>query len=511
MRSACLAPCLSFALLLASASPGASQSSQVVISQPAEATTMDPGRSTQVLTVNYFVNLYDTLTRWDTALRLQPGLATSWKTVNETTWEFVLRLGVKFHDGAPFTAEDVKATFDRNIQPGKTVVTPGFTTIETVQVVNPMTIRIVTKKPDPLVPVRMAQMGSQILPARLTTDDGVKELARRPVGTGAYRFVEWVKDERLVMQANHEWWGWEGKTPGIERVIWKPIPDEFPRIVALEKGDVDIITNVPPDRIKALAEGRATKIVTVPATRTVTFWMNTSQPPLSDKRVRQAMHYALDVNGIVKNLYAGMGKPFSGGLADTDFGYNAALRPYPYDPAKARALLAQAGFGSGIDVTLFAGNGTMVNDKALVEAIADMWAKVGIRARIEMMEMGARQRMNNDRTVPPSGILLINPQSTLLDADGSLWRLFHPSGFGGKYWVGSQPGQRFYELMEKARYTLDQKKRKAIYAEATQIIHEDKPWLELFQEVVVYGLSRRVTFKPRADYRLIVSEMSLAR
>jgi peptide/nickel transport system substrate-binding protein len=507
MRAVCLAAWA----LLATASPAGAQPSQVVISQPAEATTMDPGRSTQVLTVNYFVNLYDTLTRWDTALRLQPGLATSWKSLNDTTWEFTLRPGVKFHDGAPFTAEDVKATLERNMQPGKTVVTPGFTTIEAVQIVSPAVIRIVTKKPDPLIPVRMAQMGSQILPARLTTDDGVKELARRPVGTGAYRFVEWVKDERLVMQANHEWWGWEGKAPGVERVIWKPIPDEFPRIVALEKGDADVITNVPPDRMKGIADGKTTKIVTVPATRTVTFWMNTNQPPLSDKRVRQAMHYALDVGGIVKNLYAGMGKPFSGGLADTDFGYNPALKPYPYDPGKARALLAQAGFGSGIDVTLYAGNGTMVNDKALVEAIADMWSKVGIRARIEMMEMGARQRMNNDRTVPPSGIMLINPQSTLLDADGSMWRLFHPNGFGGKYWVGSQPGQRFHELMEQARYTLDQKKRKAIYAEATQIIHEEKPWLELFQEVVVYGVSRRVSFRPRADYRLIVSEMTLAR
>jgi peptide/nickel transport system substrate-binding protein len=240
---------------------------------------MDPGRSTQVLTVNYFVNLYDTLTRWDTALQLQPGLATSWKAVNETTWEFTLRPGVKFHDGAPFTAEDVKATFERNMQTGKTVVTPGFTTIEAVQVVSPLTIRILTKKPDPLIAVRMAQMGSQILPARLITDDGVKELARRAVGTGAYRFVDWVKDERLVMQANHDWWGWEGKAPGVERVIWKPIPDEFPRIVALEKGDVDIITNVPPDRMKGIAEGRLTKIVTVPATRTVTFWMNTNQAP----------------------------------------------------------------------------------------------------------------------------------------------------------------------------------------------------------------------------------------
>jgi peptide/nickel transport system substrate-binding protein len=461
--------------------------------------------------VNYFVNLYDTLTRWDTSLQLQPGLATSWKNVNETTWEFTLRPGVKFHDGAPLTAEDVKATLERNLQPGKTVVTPGFTTIEAVQIASPTVIRITTKKPDPLLAVRMAQMGSQILPARLTTDDGVKELARRPIGTGAYRFVEWVKDERLVMEANRDWWGWEGKAPAIERVVWKPIPDDFPRIVALEKGEADIITNVPPDRMKSIADGRATRLVTVQATRYVVLSMNTTQPPLSDKRVRQAMHYALDVPAIVKNLYAGMGKPFSGGVADTDFGYNAALKPYPYDPGKAKALLTQAGYGNGIDVTVHAGTGTMVNDKALIETIVDMWSRVGIRGRIEMMEMGARQRMNNERAVPPSGLLLGNPQSTLLDADGSLWRIFHPTGFNGKYWIGSQPGQRFHDLMEQARYSLDPKKRKALYTEATALIHEEKPWLELFQEVVVYGTSRRVAFKPRADYRLIVSEMQLSR
>ena len=498
------------ALLLVAAAASA-QPAQLVISQPAEATTMDPGRSTQVLTVNYFVNLYDTLTRWDTSLQLQPGLATSWKNVNETTWEFTLRQGVKFHDGAPLTAEDVKATLERNLQPGKTVVTPGFTTIEAVQIASPTVIRIITKKPDPLIAVRMAQMGSQILPARLTTDDGVKELARRPIGTGAYRFVEWVKDERLVMEANRDWWGWEGKPPAIERVVWKPIPDDFPRIVALEKGEADIITNVPPDRMKSIADGRATRLVTVQATRYVVLSMNTTQPPLSDKRVRQAMHYALDVAAIIKNLYAGMGKPFSGGVADTDFGYNGALKPYPYDPGKAKALLTQAGYGGGVDLTVHAGTGTMVNDKALIETIVDMWGRVGIRGRIEMMEMGARQRMNNERAVPPSGLLLGNPQSTLLDADGSLWRIFHPTGFNGKYWIGSQPGQRFHDLMEQARYSLDPKKRKALYAEATAIIHEEKPWLELFQEVVVYGTSRRVAFRPRADYRLIVSEMQVSR
>ena len=500
----------SLLLALAVATPALAQSgAPLVISQPAEATTMDPGRSTQVLTVNYFFNLYDTLLRWDASLKLVPGLATAWKNVNETTWEFTLRPGVKFHDGAPLTTEDVKATLERNPVPGKTTVQPGFATIDAVQIVNPTTIRVVTKKPDPLLPVRMAQMGAQILPARLTTDEGVKELARRPVGSGAYRFVEWVKDERLVMEANRDWWGWEGRAPSVERVVWKPIPDDFPRLVALDKGEVDIITNVPPDRIRGIEEGRSTRVVTVPATRITICAINATQPPLSDRRVRQALHYAMDVPSIIKNLYAGMGKPISGAVADTDVGFNAALKPYPYDPAKAKQLLAEAGYASGIDVTLHAGYGTMVNDKALVEAIADMWSKVGIRAKVAMMEMGTRARMLNERTLPPNGLLLGNPQSTLLDADGSLWRLLHPNGLNGKYWIGSQPGQRFHDLMEQARYSLDPKRRKELYTEATRIIHEEKPWLELFQETVVYGTSRRVTFKPRPDYRLIVAEMTL--
>jgi peptide/nickel transport system substrate-binding protein len=497
-------------LALAAGAP-VSHAKEITIAQPADATTMDPGKSTQVLTVNYFYNLYDTLTRWDAALKLQPGLATAWKNVNDVTWEFTLRQGVKFHDGSPLTAEDVRATLERLLVPGKTVVHAGFATIQSVEVANPQTIRVTTKKPDPLLLVRMAQMGGQIYPARYaSTDEGTGKLARQPVGSGAYRFVEWTKDDKLVMEANRDWWGWEGRAPSVTRVVWRPIPDDFARISALQKGEVDLITNVPPDQLKSIAEGRATQILTVPATRTVTFWINATQPPLSDKRVRQALHYAMDVQSIVQNLFAGQGRPFSGGLADTDFGYNPALRPYPYDPAKAKQLLADAGFGGGIDVTLYAGSGTMVNDKQLLEAIADMWSKVGIRAKVEMMEMAQRQKINNERTLKPHGFLLINPQSTLLDADGSLWRLFHPSGFGGKYWAGNQPGQRFHDLMEQARTTLDQDRRKQLYTEATQIIHEEKPWLELFQEVIVYGVSKRVSFKPRPDYRLIVSEMTLA-
>ena len=493
------------------APPAWAQGATLTISQPADATTMDPGRSTQVLTVNYFYNLYDSLTRWDRDLKLQPGLATSWKQVNETTWEFTLRPNVKFHDGSPLRAEDVKAVLDRNLIPGKTIVTAGFATIEAVQVVNPTTVRIATKKPDPLLLVRMAQMGAQIYPGRFANDEGVKELARKPIGTGAYKFVEWTKDDKLVMEANADWWGWAGKPPVYARVVWKPIPEDFARISALEKGEVDVITNVPPDQLDGIRAGKGTQVLSAPSSRVVIMGINATQPPLSDKRVRQALHYALDLQSIVKNLYAGQGKVFTGGLADTDFGFNKELKPYPHDVERAKKLLAEAGYAKGVDVTLLAGSGTMVNDKQLLEAIADMWSKAGIRGKVEMMEMAARQKILNERTQPPNSLMLGNPQSTLLDADGVLWRLLHPTGIQGKYWPENQPGRKFHDLMEQARTTLDQKKRAQIYAEATRIMHDEKPWLELFQEVVLYGATKKVAFKPRADYRLIVSEMTAAK
>src|SRR6185436_15255466 len=131
----------------------AQRGTTITIAQPADATTMDPGRSTQVLTVNYFHNLYDTLTRWDVNLKLQPALATAWKPVGETAWEVTLRAGVKFHDGTPLTAEDVKAVYERILAPGKTVVTAGFATIDKIEAASPTLLKITTKKPDPLMPV----------------------------------------------------------------------------------------------------------------------------------------------------------------------------------------------------------------------------------------------------------------------------------------------------------------------------------------------------------------------
>jgi ABC-type transport system substrate-binding protein len=208
------------------------------------------------------------------------------------------------------------------------------------------------------------------------------------------------------------------------------------------------------------------------------------------------------VNATTKNIYAGQVLTLAAWRR---------LRPqlrdqaHPYDPAKAglnEAALRPA------STSHLCGTGTMVNEKAPLEVIASMRSTVASAQGGDDGD-GARARMLNDRAAWAQRHAAGN-LTTLLDADGSLWRIWHPNGFNGKYWIGSQPGQRFHDLMEEARYTLDPKKRKALYAEAIEIRNEEKPSLDLFQEMVVYGTSKRVSFKPRADYRLIVAEMALA-
>lgn len=486
------------------ASPApAAEPRPLVISQPADAVTLDPAASTQVLNVNLFYNLYDCLTAWDAELRLIPQLATSWKNVDPTTWEFKLRKGVRFHDGEPFDAESVKFTLERVSRPGKHFVQPGFATIERVDVVDPLTVRVVTKKPDPLVPSRMAQMGCQIIPVQYVKKVGFEGLAKGPVGTGPYRLAEWVKDDRLVLDANPDYWA--GK-PKVARVIWKPIPDNFARVGALMTGEVDVITNVPPDQVPAIKGGKDTAVLDTVSTRTAAFFI-AGDPPLNDRRVRQALNYAVDKDGLIKNLFGGFGIPFGGGLANTDFGYNPDVKPYPYDPDKARALLKEAN-ATGMGLSLKTAPGVMPNAKPLVEAVAEMYGRVGLRASVELLEMAVRQKILGERLLKNS-LLLVNPQSTTLDADGSIWRLLHPNGLGGIYWEGSKPGHRFHELMEEARYSLDPKKRLRNYHEASRILHEDAPWVYLFQEVILYGVHKRVGFRARPDFRLILTEMTV--
>lgn len=476
---------------------------QLVIAQGTDAVTMDPHYTTQMTAMQPFNFIYEKLLNRNDEMELIPELAESWKSVDDLNWEIQLKKGVKFHNGEDFNAEAVKFTLDRIRVPGSTPASGGFTTIEEIRIVDPYTVIIKTFRPDPLLPARLAQWGSQMLPPGYVKEVGAEGLALKGVGTGPYTLSEWRKDDRIVLEANPDHWG--GK-PELSTVIFRPIPDEFARVSALLAGEVDLVANIPIDFKEQIDTGSSTYVAETSAGATNVFIMGRDEP-LQKREVRQALNLAIDREKLSETLFHGLARPISQGAAPTDFGFNPSVPPYPYDPEKARQLLAEAGYPDGFPLVVQSANGYILGDTLVVEAVVEMLKEVGIDAKLHVLEMARRTEMLGQRTV--TGLLLINPGSTTFDADGIVWRLLHPDSVAGDYWQGSKKGSDFFELMETARYTIDQDVRQDLYYKAAEVLYNDPPWLYLWQEFFLYGTNCRLDFTPRVDTMILPSSVRI--
>jgi peptide/nickel transport system substrate-binding protein len=505
-----LAAVIGFGLAVLSPSigplPAAAQDKDtLVIAQGADIITLDPTQATQIHNLNLFYNIYDALVTWDPKDigRLVPELALTWRSLDPLTWQFKLRQNVKFHNGEPFNAEAVKFTIERLITKGAHQVYGGFSTIDHADVVDQYTINVVTTKPDPILVKRFAGYGGQMLPPQYIKQVDWKAFALKPVGTGPYKFVEWVKDDRVVLEANPDYWR---RAPKIKKVIWRAIPDNFARVAALTRGEAQLITKVIPDNVPQIEKAGCCRVEHVLTNLVTVYLINAQKGPLALTKVRQALNYAVDKDKIIKELYAGYAIPIGSGTPNTDFGFNPAIKPYPYDPARAKKLLAEAGFPNGVDIDIQSGNGIHLNDRQLTEAVALMLQSVGVRAKVGVLEPSQRGQLLRANTFP--GLLLADPASTTYDTDGVVWRLRGPGGIVANLWPGSAEGTRFYQLMEEARFSLDPQKRLKNYHEASQIYHDEAPELFLFQGELIDAVRNEVAYKARGDQRIIVYDIS---
>ncbi len=477
---------------------------QLTIAQGTDAVTMDPHFTTQMTAMQPFNFVYEKLLNRDASMKLVPELAESWKPLDELTWEVKLRKGVKFHNGEEFNAAAVKFTLDRVKETGATHVSGGFTTIAEVRAPDPLTVHIVTKKADPLLPSRLAQWGAQILPPGYFKEVGAEGLARKAVGTGPYRFVQWRKDDNLTFEANPDYWG---EKPKFAKVVFRPIPDEFARVAALTAGEVDIAVNIPVDFSERIKKGKNTYLSQTQASATNVFILGNDEA-LKSQKVRLALNLAIDRQKLSDSLFRGFAKPISQGAAPTDFGYNPDIPPYPYDPERAKKLLAEAGYPKGLKLDVQSSNGYILGDTLIVEAVVEMLKQVGVDAQPKILEIARRAEMLGKRAV--TGMLLANPGSTLFDADGIVWRLLHPDALAGAYWPAGQKDTEFFKQMETARYTIDQKARRELYYKAAQTLHDDPPWLYLWQEFYLYGINCRVSYQARVDTMILPTTVSVS-
>jgi peptide/nickel transport system substrate-binding protein len=465
------------------------QKRELVVGQGGDVAHFDPHMSTSSNEIRWSFNIFDNLTSRHPDNRLHPGLATEWKLEGQTTWRFKLRQGVKFHNGDAFSSADAKASLERTYDPkAKTRVNTVFLTVDRIEAPDPATLVIHTKKPDPLLPARLAFYGGQIMPKKYLESVGPDGFNKRPVGTGPLRFVSWTKDDRLALESSPDYWG--GK-PDFDKLTMRPIPELAARVGALLKGEVDMITQVPPDHLERINVSPSTRTVGALYAGLYVLAVNSKVKPLDNPLVKQALALAIDREAIVKELWRGRGIVPSGPIAKGDNHFDAALPPLPYDPKEARERLKKAGYRNE-EVVIETTSGYTANDKPMAEAIQAMWKDAGINAKVEVLEYSVRAQKNRDRSF--KGLWWSDPTSTLGDPDGMMWRLLGPGG-PQDYWRHPE----FDELGNAARFSVDEKFRGEAYRKMTRVFLEHFPWVPVIQPYEDYGLQKHVEWTPNAN------------
>jgi peptide/nickel transport system substrate-binding protein len=481
--------------------PAAAQTTQkrdLVLAQGGDVAKFDPHFSTSSNEIRVSFNVFDNLVARHPDGKLYPALATEWKLQNPTTYVFKLRSGVKFHNGDPFSSADAKFSIERTYDPNvKTLVATIFTTIDRIEAPDPTTLIVHMKKPDPLLPARLAFYGGQIVPKKYLESVGNDGFNSKPVGTGPVKFVSWTKDDKAVLDANPDYWG--GKIE-IDRWIVRAIPETAPRIAALQKGEVDVITQLPPDHYERVNTG-PTQVRGALYAGLYVLAVNSKRPPLDNPLVKQALSLAIDRNLIVKELWHGRGIVPNGPIAKGDNHYEAGLPPLPYNAKEARERLKKAGY-KGEEVFIETTAGYMANDKPMAEAVAAMWRDAGVNAKVEVLEYSVRAQKNREKSF--KGVFWSDPTSTLGDPDGMMWRLLGPGG-PQDYWRHA----RWDELGAAARSSVDEKFRGEAYKEMTKIFLENFPWLPVIQPYEDYGVQRYVDWTPNPNQQFEVRRFAL--
>ena len=496
-----IAPRVRFALAvlavsLAAAAPAWAQG-ELRVAIPWTPENLDPTMNLSSLRSQVGVSLFDSLLGRDADGKIVGELAESWRALDERTWQLKLRRGITFHNGEPFNAEAVRFTFQRVLNPEqKSPNRATVSEVERVDVVDDLTVNLVLRSP--YAPFLARLIDFPMVPPKYTTEKGNQGLALRPVGTGPYRFVELVKDDHMVVEAFDK--HWRG-APKIRRITFKPIPEPFTRAAALRNGEVDLITTVPPNIAGELEKVAGVRVQRVPSTWQIYLGLNALKKPLSDVRVRQALNYATDVDAIIKNVMDGNGRRLEGPFTPNVFGFDASVKGYAPDPARARRLLAEAGYPEGLEVTLDAPAGRYQGDKEIAEALGGQWQKAGFRPKVQVAEWGAYFKKYLGKQMQDAYLLGLG--GPMQDAD-ELYNLVSSKGRGLYY-----KNDKVDELFDQGRATIDPARRRKIYADLARTMVEDATWVFLMQQVDIYATRDRLVWTPRPDQWLLFHSASL--
>lgn len=477
--------------------------------------------------VAYGYHIYGYLARSDSRSQLVPDLAESWTIVDDTTWEFKLRQGVKFHDGSEFTAKDVVASFERvpTIPNNPSPYSPLLEQIAEMQVVDPYTLRIKTNGPRPFMLVELSSVGIvSAAAASATTADF--ESGKAAIGTGPYMFEEYLPGDRLVLKRNEAYWG---EKPVWDRVIFRIITDDAARLAALLGGDIDVMESVPPVDVPRLRADPDVEVHIGPSNRVIFLSMDLygeqspyvvdaagnplPKNPFKDIRVRQALSKAIDRELLASRVMDGLAIPASQMVVPEFLGAVKDLQVDAFDPEGAKELLAAAGFPEGFGVTLHCTNDRYVNDAKVCQAVGQMLAQVGLDMKVEPM---------------PKAIFFERARKPILDktmkAEFSLF-MWGWGGEGGEadvLWgglrspdlenglgawnLGDYSNPEADTIIDKAVGTLDRDARGELMRQAMAMVTKDYPTIPLYYQTVVVATRKGIDYHVRVDERTLAME-----
>ena len=476
-------------------------------------THLDPQIHGGTIAESQLRHIYEPLVQIDRDLKtVKPQLATEWKRLDDLTYEFKLRQGVKFHNGEDFDADAAKFSIMRPLDPANNAsLRTTYTVIQEVQVVDKYTLRIKTAKPDPALLLRMTGFSMTMVAPKWVQQGGNAIFQKEAVGTGPYKLAQGGytgPQNDIRLEANESYWA---GAPKVKKVRLKVIQELATRTAALRSGEVQVAKDVSVEEIDSINKSNRALAKLTQSNRIPYYVMDVRNAPTDKKQVRQAINYAANIEGIIQNVLYGNATRIATTVAPWHVGFNADLKPYPYDPEKAKSLMKEAGYPDGFDLDVNYIQGRYMKDKEVAEAIAQELNKVGIRTKPILWDPALMTQKDNAKEL--RGIIFASWGNWIFDADNQLYSRWHTSardtangGKGASSLPYSNPD--FDKQVEAARYELDPQKRLDEYKQAQQILYDDAAALFMYTLTDVYGVDNWVTWEPRKDEMVWAHEMA---
>lgn len=471
---------------------------ELVIQAVADISDLDPAYMNDVPTRKVGNLIMDNLLRYDEKGEIIPHIAEKWEvTPDGKTWTFTIRKGIKFHDGTDLTAKEIKFNYDRLLDPNtKATRASDLEVIQSVEEKDPYTLVFHLKEPyAAFIPKCIITMPSLLASPKAIQEQG-KDFNQNPIGSGPYILKEWVPNDRVVLEANPDYFL---GAPATKRVVFRVMPDAMTSLIELENGKIDILQKVQPTEAQNIMNNEKLTLSAEPGYNVRWIFFNQKIAPFDDVKVRAALTYAVDRAAIQESLLSGVAELANGFAPSTSWSYEPNTTPYDFSVEKAKELLKEAGWsdtngdgfvdkdGKNMVVDLNVSNGRYLMDKEIMEVIQNQWKNVGVDAKLNVMEWGSyiEKVKNKDKL----GVFFLGYSQDNAEPSIFIDTIFHSEGTINYY---NYKNEKVDKLFEQGRVVVDQAERKKLYSEAQKLMADDFPAIPIYSELNQYALTKKV-------------------